>query len=127
LNLDELIWSYVKRTGTAPPSEGYVTFGHINGRIGLALCLTELGRFEQAAALGQEANDFARRVNGPEELILLASVWDECTLTEDVLMKKGRRCRRHVRVRTTAHNGPKKPLAPNKDYVVRHRRVSWSL
>ena len=69
----------------------------------------------------------ARRVNGPEELILLASVWDECTLTEDVLMKKGRRCRRHVRVRTTAHNGPKKPLAPNKDYVVRHRRVSWSL
>jgi tetratricopeptide (TPR) repeat protein len=46
-----------------------LSFGHVNARIWLVLCLAELGRLDEATVLGQEASDLARRVNGPEELI----------------------------------------------------------
>ena len=52
-----------------PRHEGYPTIGRVNARIWMVLCLAELGRFDEAAVLGQEATDIAREANGPEELI----------------------------------------------------------
>ncbi|SKC81180.1 Tetratricopeptide repeat-containing protein [Burkholderia sp. CF099] len=54
------------------PHEDYVKFTRVNGRIWLVLCLAELGRFDEAAVLGQEATDMARGMNEPEELIFAA-------------------------------------------------------
>jgi predicted ATPase len=51
------------------PHEAYVKFTRVNGRIWQVLCLAELGRFDEAALLGQEATDMARAMNEPEELI----------------------------------------------------------
>lgn len=51
------------------PHEAYVKFTRVNARIWLVLCLAELGRFDEAAVLGQEATDMARGMNEPEELI----------------------------------------------------------
>ena len=56
-------------SGDGPRHEGYVSFGRVNARIWLVLCLAELGRFDEAAVFGQEASDIALQVNGPEELI----------------------------------------------------------
>jgi tetratricopeptide (TPR) repeat protein len=56
-------------SGDGPRHEGYVSFGRVNARIWLVLCLAELGRFEEAIVFGQEATDIALQVNGPEELI----------------------------------------------------------
>src|SRR5262249_21187481 len=56
-------------SGDGPRHEGYVSFGRANARIWLVLCLAELGRFEEATILGQEATGIAREVNGPEEVI----------------------------------------------------------
>jgi tetratricopeptide (TPR) repeat protein len=55
--------------GHGPRDEAYLTFARVNARIWLALCLTEFGRFDEAAVLGQEATDIARGMNEPEELI----------------------------------------------------------
>ncbi|WP_245643747.1 AAA family ATPase [Paraburkholderia oxyphila] len=49
--------------------EAYARFTRVNARIWLVLCLAELGRFDEAAVLGQEATDLARGMNEPEELI----------------------------------------------------------
>jgi class 3 adenylate cyclase/tetratricopeptide (TPR) repeat protein len=51
------------------PDEAYVKYTRVNARIWLVLCLAELGRFEEAAVLGQEATDIARGMNEPEQLI----------------------------------------------------------
>ncbi|WP_233807192.1 adenylate/guanylate cyclase domain-containing protein [Paraburkholderia sp. HP33-1] len=51
------------------PHEAYAKFTRVNARIWLVLCLAELGRFAEAAVLGQEAADMAREMNEPEELI----------------------------------------------------------
>ncbi|SDR61293.1 SAM domain (Sterile alpha motif) [Paraburkholderia tuberum] len=51
------------------PDETYVKYTRVNARIWLVLCLAELGRFDEAAALGQEAMDMARGINEPEQLI----------------------------------------------------------
>ncbi|MGF6872860.1 AAA family ATPase [Paraburkholderia sp. MM5477-R1] len=51
------------------PHEAYVRFTRVNARIWSVLCLAELGRFEEAAVLGQEATGMARGMNEPEELI----------------------------------------------------------
>ncbi|CAB3787943.1 hypothetical protein LMG28614_02618 [Paraburkholderia ultramafica] len=51
------------------PHEAYVKFTRVNGRIWQVLCLAELGRFDEAADIGQEATDMARAMNEPEELI----------------------------------------------------------
>ncbi|MEM5300159.1 AAA family ATPase [Burkholderia sp. JPY481] len=51
------------------PDETYVKYTRVNARIWLVLCLAELGRFDEAAVLGQEATDIARRINEPEQLI----------------------------------------------------------
>ncbi|MBC8742950.1 AAA family ATPase [Paraburkholderia sp. UCT31] len=51
------------------PHEDYVKFTRVNARIWPVLCLAELGRFDEAAVLGQEATDMAREMNEPEELI----------------------------------------------------------
>jgi class 3 adenylate cyclase/tetratricopeptide (TPR) repeat protein len=51
------------------PHEDYVKFTRVNGRIWLVLCLAELGRFDEAAVLAQEATGMARGMNEPEELI----------------------------------------------------------
>jgi class 3 adenylate cyclase/tetratricopeptide (TPR) repeat protein len=51
------------------PHEAYLKFTRVNARIWLVLCLAELGRFDEAAVLGQEATDMARGMNEPEELI----------------------------------------------------------
>jgi tetratricopeptide (TPR) repeat protein len=56
-------------SGDGPRHEGYVSFGRVNARIWLVLCLAELGRFEEAIVFGQEATDIALQVNEPEELI----------------------------------------------------------
>jgi predicted ATPase len=42
-----------------PRREGYPTIGRVNARIWLVLCLAELGRFDEAAVLEQEATDIA--------------------------------------------------------------------
>ncbi|CAG4927497.1 AAA family ATPase [Paraburkholderia saeva] len=52
-----------------PRREDYPTIGRVNGRIWLVLCLAELGRFDEASILGQEATDIARGMNGLEELV----------------------------------------------------------
>jgi class 3 adenylate cyclase/tetratricopeptide (TPR) repeat protein len=51
------------------PDEAYVKYTRVNARIWLVLCLAELGRFDEAAALGQEAIDIARGMNEAEQLI----------------------------------------------------------
>jgi class 3 adenylate cyclase/tetratricopeptide (TPR) repeat protein len=55
--------------GDGPRHEGYLRFGRVNGRIWLTLCLSELGRFDEATVVGQEATEIAQQVNGLEELI----------------------------------------------------------
>ncbi|WOD14261.1 ATP-binding protein [Paraburkholderia kirstenboschensis] len=47
----------------------YLTFARVSARVWLALCHAELGRFDEAAVLGQEATDIARGMNDPEEMI----------------------------------------------------------
>ena len=51
------------------PDEAYLKFTRVSARIWLVLCLSELGRFDEAAVVGQEAIDIARVMNEPEELI----------------------------------------------------------
>ncbi|MGF6808404.1 class 3 adenylate cyclase/tetratricopeptide (TPR) repeat protein [Paraburkholderia sp. Clong3] len=51
------------------PDEAYLKFTRVTARIWLLLCLAEFGRFDEAAVLGHEAIDMARRMNEPEELI----------------------------------------------------------
>ncbi|MFP4896212.1 AAA family ATPase [Paraburkholderia sp. EG304] len=51
------------------PQEAYARFTRVNGRIWLVLCLAELGRFDEAAVLGQQATDMAQGMDEPEELI----------------------------------------------------------
>ena len=55
--------------GHGAHDETYVSFARVNSRVWLALCLAELGRFDEAAVLGQEATDIARGMDDPEEMI----------------------------------------------------------
>jgi class 3 adenylate cyclase/tetratricopeptide (TPR) repeat protein len=49
--------------------EPYVPIARVNARVWLELCLAECGRFDEAAALVQEAIEIAGQINDPEELI----------------------------------------------------------
>jgi class 3 adenylate cyclase/tetratricopeptide (TPR) repeat protein len=56
-------------SGHGPHDESDLTAAGVSARVWLTLCLAELGRFDEAAVLGQEATDLARGMNGPEERI----------------------------------------------------------
>lgn len=57
-----------ERNGVGP-HEAAVKFTRVNARIWSVLCLAELGRFDEAAVIGQEATTMAGQMNEPEEQI----------------------------------------------------------